>query len=414
MTPASSLHLFEGFGLELEYMIVDRRTLSVLPVADRLLQAMAGETVSEVEVGPLCCSNELALHVVELKTNGPVSSFAGLAAIFGDQIKRINRLLASFGGALMPTGMHPWMDPRRETRLWPHEGNEIYRSYDRIFGCRDHGWANLQSVHLNLPFTGDAEFARLHAAVRQLLPILPALAASSPVMEGRATGLLDNRLEVYRCNQRRYPSITGRVIPEPVYSSEAYRQTVLEPIYRQIAPADPLGRLRHEWLNSRGAIARFDRGTIEIRLLDVQECPQADLALIGLIVAVLKALVAETWTALAEQKGWQVDSLAAIMLSVIREGESAEIADPRYLHAFGLPRDRCRAGDLWRHLAEKLPPGDSLDGGEEERTLRTVLEQGSLARRLLRALGDSPSPARLRRVYRRLCACLAQGEMFLG
>jgi hypothetical protein len=31
--------------------------------------------------------------------------------------------------------------------------------------------------------------------------------------------------------------------------------------------------LRHEWVNARGAIARFDRSAIEIRVLDVAECP---------------------------------------------------------------------------------------------------------------------------------------------
>jgi hypothetical protein len=29
----------------------------------------------------------------------------------------------------------------------------------------------------------------------------------------------------------------------------------------------------HHFANSRGAIARFDRGAIEIRVIDIQECP---------------------------------------------------------------------------------------------------------------------------------------------
>ena len=42
MTPpdaaaATQLHLFEATGIELEYMIVDARTLAVRPIADRLL-----------------------------------------------------------------------------------------------------------------------------------------------------------------------------------------------------------------------------------------------------------------------------------------------------------------------------------------------------------------------------------------
>ena len=37
--------------------------------------------------------------------------------------------------------------------------------------------------------------------------------------------------------------------------------------------------LDHHFLNSRGAIARFDRNAIEIRLVDIQECPKADIAI---------------------------------------------------------------------------------------------------------------------------------------
>ena len=141
---------------------------------------------NEVECGALRWSNELVLHVLELKTNGPASVLGGLADEFTRQVRQINQLLEGFGGMLMPGAMHPWMDPDLETRLWPHGDRSIYAAYDRIFGCRGHGWSNLQSTHLNLPFQGDEEFGRLHAAIRLLLPLLPALAASSPVIGGRS------------------------------------------------------------------------------------------------------------------------------------------------------------------------------------------------------------------------------------
>jgi gamma-glutamyl:cysteine ligase YbdK (ATP-grasp superfamily) len=408
MRAAGRLGLFAGYGVELEYMLVDAESLSVLPVADRVLRAVAGETVSEAEVGELCWSNELVLHVIELKTNGPAASLAGLAPVFQEHLRRINGLLAPLGGRLMPSAMHPWMDPFCETRLWPHDDGAIYANYDRIFGCLGHGWANLQSGHLNLPFAGDEEFARLHAAVRLLLPILPALAASSPVMDGKLTGRLDNRLEVYRLNQQRVPSVTGRVIPEPVFSRADYEEKILWTIYRDIAPHDPEGILQYEWLNSRGAIARFDRDTIEIRLLDVQECPAADLAIAALIVAVLKALTAERWGSLAEQQGWEVAPLEAILLAAIRDGDEARIDHRRYLAAFGFAGERASAGELWRSLAQRLlPPAEEFRG-----PLAVILEQGPLARRLLRALGEAPSPGRIRDVYGELCACLEQGRLF--
>src|SRR5690606_18371458 len=100
-------------------------------------------------------------------------------------------------------------------------------TFDRIFNCGGHGWANLQSVHLNLPFANDAEFGRLHTAIRLLLPLMPALAASSPLVERRMTGVLDNRLEFYRSNAKRVPSVTGLVVPEPALTRQEYEQDIL-------------------------------------------------------------------------------------------------------------------------------------------------------------------------------------------
>jgi len=414
MSPAGKpLPLLEGLGVELEYMIVDRESLSVMPVADELLRAAADEYTDEVEQGPLRWSNEMALHVVELKTNGPVSALSGLAGVFTGHVGRINALLGPRGGALMPTGMHPLMDPSRESRFWPHQNRAIYDAYHRIFDCRRHGWTNLQSVHLNFSFHGDEEFARLHAAVRFLLPVLPAIAASSPAMEGKLTGLLDNRVEIYRHNQQRIPSITGRVIPEAVYTRRQYRDRILRRLYRDIAPLDPGKVLRHEWLNSRGAIPRFDRDTIELRILDVQECPRADIAIASAVVAVLKALVRGTMAPVADLMGWGIDPLEEIFLAAMREGERAEIRDRRYLEAFGLARDRCTAGELWSHLAGMLLTGWTDDDAAVRDALQGILSRGTLARRILDRLGDNPSRERIQRVYRELCDCLSEGRMFI-
>ena len=71
-----------------------------------------------------------------------------------------------------------------------------------------------------------------------MLPILPALAASSPFLDGRDTGFADSRIDVYAGNQRAVPSITGRVIPEPVRSEAQYDDEILQPMYRAIAPHD--------------------------------------------------------------------------------------------------------------------------------------------------------------------------------
>ncbi|MGD9342910.1 MAG: glutamate-cysteine ligase family protein [Desulfuromonadales bacterium] len=408
MSRSRGLGLFAGFGVELEYMIVDRDSLAILPVADLVLHQVAGEMANEVECGALRWSNELVLHVLELKTNGPAPHLVGLADEFTRQGRQINQLLEAFNGMLMPGAMHPWMDPDLETRLWPHGDRAIYAAYDRIFGCRGHGWSNLQSAHLNLPFAGDEEFGRLHAAIRLVLPLLPALAAASPVVNGRVTGLLDNRIEMYRVNQARIPSITGQVIPEPAFTIDAYQTMILETLYRDIAPHDPAGILQEEWLNSRGAIARFDRHAIEIRLLDVQESPLADLAIITLLVEVLRELVAETCTPWTEQQLWSENALAEIFHAVLQEGRGALIKDPRYLAMFGIQADVLSVGELWRVLAARL-----LTGSDEAwAPLQVILDEGPLARRIIDALGPEPDRDRLAAVYRELCDCLQEGSMY--
>ena len=404
------LHLFQGYGVELEYMIVDRQTLAVLPIADQLLNKVAGQIVNEIERGELCWSNELALHVVELKTNGPANALDSLSQLFSAQVAEINSLLEPYGGMLMPGAMHPWMNPDKEGRLWPHGNRSIYAAYDRIFGCRGHGWSNLQSAHLNLPFADDAEFGRLHAAVRLVLPLLPSLSAASPVMNGRPTGLLDNRLDVYRLNQAKIPSITGQVIPEAVFTPQDYKAVILERMYRDIAVHDHDGVFQEECLNSRGAIARFDRNTIEIRLLDVQECPAADLAIQKLIVSVLKELVAESNVNWVQQKLWDESSLANLYTLILKEGQAYQIDDTRYLRMFGVDQSSISVNDLWQRLAERLITYD--DPSWE--VLWTIFEEGSLAQRLLMALGGNPDNTRLVEVYRKLCDCLQQGVLFHG
>jgi gamma-glutamyl:cysteine ligase YbdK (ATP-grasp superfamily) len=410
--PPRRLRLFEAVGVELEYMLVDAATLDVLPRTDEVLRAVAGRWESEVDLGEISWSNELVLHVVELKTTAPAPELEPLPERFQESIERIGAILAPLGGRLMPTAMHPWMDPARETRLWPHEHSPIYEAFDRIFGCAGHGWSNLQSVHLNLPFAGDEEFGRLHAAIRAVLPLLPALAASSPVVEGRITGVLDSRMEAYRGNAARAPTVGGEVIPEPVYTEADYRRVIFEPMMREIAPHDPQGILHHEFLNSRGAIARFGRGSIEIRVIDSQECPRADLAVAALAVAALKLLVAERWAPLAELQARPVAPLAALLRRCIRDGERAEVDEAGLLRVLGLPGGPVPAGRVWRHLAEAAGAAGLLDAGAWDEPLAVLLEEGPLARRILAALDPAPDRRDLERVYRRLCDCLAGGEMF--
>lgn len=410
-----ALHLFEAFGVELEYMLVDAALLDIAPVVDCVIAARAGEPLSEIEaIRGVSWSNELVAHVIEIKTTDPRPDLAGAAGDFAANLAEVNRLAAALDkpARIMPGAMHPWMDPRRQTTLWPHEYGDVYANFHRLFDCHRHGWANLQSVHLNLPFDGDEEFARLHAAVRLVLPLLPALCAASPVMEGRLTGIACNRLEVYRANQAAVPSLSGRVIPEPVFSRADYQRVIMEPIARDVARLDDTGLMKPDWMNSRGAIARFDRGSIEIRVMDVQECPRADLAIVRGVIGVLKWLVAEGPCPLAAQQQWGIDPLVRVLDACIRDAGAAEINDTDFLRSLGFKGANCRAAELWAHLFDRA--GVPYLADPSFAPLKFILERGTLSQRIAQALGNRRGEiARedLARIYGQLCECIETGRL---
>lgn len=406
------LHAFMGCGIELEYMIVDSNSLSVLPIADRLLHEAARAEANDVVRGRMGWSNELVMHVVEVKNVRPAASLSLLPDAFLTEVREINRRLQPLGARLMPGGMHPWMDPRTETRIWPYDNEAIYRTYDRIFDCRSHGWANLQSMHINLPFADDDEFERLHAAIRMVLPILPALAASSPIADARATGWTDYRMRVYCDNAGNIPSIAGMVVPETITNRAAYQQRILAPMYRAISPYDPEKVLQHEWLNSRGAIARFDRNAIEIRVVDIQECPRADLAIATATVALVRRLYRAD--ELVAQQEMPTGALAAILQACIRDAEQTRIDNGMYLGLLGFPGECCTAGELWDYLIDRMMADEPRHAQHWGEPLQTMLESGPLARRILRAVGTDVSRPQLQAVYRDMCDCLQSGSMFAG
>ena len=311
----------------------------------------------------------------------------------------------------MPTAMHPWMDPN-DVELWPHGTRVIYDTFDRIFSCKGHGWANLQSLQINLPFAGDEEFARLHAAIRFLLPILPGLAASSPIIDGERNGVLDNRLVVYRGNCARIPSDHGR------------RRAGAGGLDRRVpasgARADlsrsRAARSRRRPAQRMGQRARRDRAlrpqAIEIRVLDIQETPVMDVAYAELIVEVLKLFCAEQWLdrarhgSLAHRRARQaVDARGAA-----RRGRRHR--RQQYLAAFGLRSSGTELKGLWEHLIETVFGARLPRRRRRACLLEHYLRHGTLATRIGKAVGLMPTRAKLMRVYEELCEALADSRPF--
>jgi carboxylate-amine ligase len=234
------------------------------------------------------------------------------------------------------------------------------------------------------------------------------LSASSPIFEGENTGFKDARLNVYKTNQKEIPEMAGKVIPEQVFTKKDYYRDIFDPINIAIKPHDLENILDHHFLNSRGAIARFDRNAIEIRVIDIQECPKADIAVAILIIEVLKLLVSEELVALEDQKSWHEDELFAIFNDVIKDAETTVITDMAYLNLFDI-EEKCTAGEIWKKLYNSLKENIS---DKHRKTIEFLLENGSLSTRILKAVGTNFSEENVKKVYNKLGNCLAENKLF--
>lgn len=317
----------------------------------------------------------------ELYTVGPVRKPGTLRKQVLARVTAANGALATQGMRLIPSAACPFTAPGAA-------------------GC----------LRLQPGFRGDDGFAKVHAAVRMLLPIIPAISAASPFMGGQATGLLDQVAHARVQDRFTHPELTGPFIPEAVFSQEDYYREVFGPMAgvlasRGDAPFD------HQAENRRGAVPLFDQEVIELRVIDMQECPTADLAVAGMIVAVLKALVSGRWVSSYLQRAWSEHDLLPILDNVVRSGDEAVIADREYLLMFGLMKqDEMPAAKLWQHLFVDLY-GEL--GATTRQGMAHIMEHGCLARRMLARTGTAPDAPALEALSSELADCLASDRMFI-
>jgi carboxylate-amine ligase len=410
--PRPPYRLFEVTGLELEYAVVDRELRPQCLVEDAF-RVLHGRATSDVVCEDVGFSNELAAHVFELKTLEPAADLEAAEASLVRGVQRFMAVLREhFDARLLPTGMHPLMNPQ-ETRLWRRSGRAIYDTYARLFDIHEHGWLNVQSCQTNLPFGSEEETMALHDAIACLLPYLPALAASTPLVEGRPGPSLCNRMEFYKSNQSRVPEIAGRIVPEHVGSFEEYRTRILAPMYAAVGRFEDTARLQHEFLNSRGAILRFDRSAIEIRVVDLQECVRMDVAIAIFVRRALQHLVRlqqEDQLRLPEH-----EMLVQDFDACVARGRAA-IVDASHLCAAAGYRPGCATGQTALLLLLDFAHAEATPADVPYlRLVEDRVRRGNLAELILRATdvarrSEAEARAAISRVYGELATCLERNE----
>jgi len=357
-------------GPEHEFSVIDEK-LQPLPIVDKVIKDVHGRIVNNVDLGEFSFGKELQAHVAEFKANTPFDSPEVFEETMHNAVLRILDFLEKrYGARLLGLGMHPSL-LLDKVKVWSHRDRQIYEALSRIFNLNQHGWLNIQSFQLNLPFKNEHEAVRLYNALASLLPYLPAIAASSPIYESKIGDYVDNRLHFYLMNQTEVPSITGDIIPEYVGSFEEYEKTTIRQYSYDLAKVNaPRCLLNKEWLNSRGAVIRFDRRAVEIRIMDEQECVKSDVALSCLIRAVLRGILQqeEVFEHLPH------DVLVNNLHAVIRDGLDALVQHPK----------GSTARQVCRHLLRIAEENASSEEKKYLGIIKRRIENGNLSDLILK------------------------------
>jgi len=270
---------------------------------------------------------------MEVKPNAPFTSPVEFEETMQEAVLTLDDFLEKkYKAHLLGTGMHPLLR-LSETGIWSHRHRQIYEAYSRVFNLKRHGWLNIQSFQLNLPYSDEKNAFLMHNLLAEICAYLPAIAASSPIYEGKISEHLDSRLHFYKLNQKEVPSVTGDVIPVYAHSFAQYKKDIIEKYSNDLARVGVKAQLPgKDWVNSRGVIFRFDRKALEIRVMDEQECVKSDVAMSCFVRALLRGLMAR------EPEFLPREILLKDFNAVVKSGLNARILHP---HG-GTARKVCR------------------------------------------------------------------------
>jgi carboxylate-amine ligase len=172
-------------AVEEEFALLDPLTLGLVNRFEDVQGAAQGTPLEPHLVGELIASE------VEIKT-GRCETFAEVPAVMAERRAQLQALVDPMGIALGATGTHPW-SPWQEQRIidTPH-----YRRNDELL--RYVVWRNNTfGMHVHVGIRDADRAIAVTNGLRNLLPELLALSASSPFVENVNTGLHTARTQIF-------------------------------------------------------------------------------------------------------------------------------------------------------------------------------------------------------------------------
>ena len=231
-------------AVEGEFAILDPETLELSNRFEDMQAAALGTEVEEHLVGELIASE------VEVRT-GRCETFAEAYALMGERRAQLRAIAAQVDVGLSSCGTHPWSRWQDQRIIdTPH-----YHRNDEILGYVV--WRNNTfGLHVHIGINGPDRAIAVNDALRNFLPELLALSASSPFVEGVNTRLHSARTEIFT---RMFPRCG---IPDPYGDWQTFEDYV-----RFLYDTKSIDEHTQLWWSVRPHLA-FP--TVEIRIMDAQ------------------------------------------------------------------------------------------------------------------------------------------------
>jgi carboxylate-amine ligase len=247
-------------GVEEEFSILDPATLELAPRFEELRDECAKVPLLEEGI-----TGELISSEIEI-ISGAGANLEDALTKQRERRRALFALVDARGAALGATGTHPWADYREQ----PIIDTEHYRRVEE--GLKYVAWRNNTfSLHVHLGVQDIDRAIQVCDRMRPVLPLLLAISANSPYLDGRDSGLQSARTQSFT---KSFPRCG---IPDAFGSWKAYREYI-----EFLQRTHSIVEFTQVWWSIR---PHFSFGTVEVRICDAQATAQESDALAGLMVA---------------------------------------------------------------------------------------------------------------------------------
>jgi carboxylate-amine ligase len=249
-------------GIEEEFAVLSPEDLALVPRFEELRDAAA--TLDDPTLAA-SISGELISSEIEIRS-GRGEDFCGAVALQRDRRRRLFALAAERGVALGSTGTHPWADYRQQHII----DTEHYRRVED--GLKWVAWRNNTfALHVHVGVRGADRAVLVCDRLRPVLPILLAISANSPFLDGRNSGLHTVRTQIF---SKSFPRCG---VPDAFGSWDAFAEYIAF-----LVRTRSIVEYTQVWWSIR---PHFSFGTVEVRICDAQTTAGESDGLAALIVA---------------------------------------------------------------------------------------------------------------------------------